>query len=134
MADQRENDRFERGMDIFRSLNPAAVEVLQKNLGEIAPDLMRYVAEFPFGDLYARQALIPAIRQTVTLTTLACGGHTAQLKIHIQIALNMGMSRDELVEIFMQMAPYAGFPVAINAVMALKEVLDNTTTNSDTQE
>ena len=124
-ADDNSTDRYERGMAFFRSVNPSAAEAMQQVLGDIAPDLMRYAAEFPFGDLYTRDDLDIRLRQTATLSALACGGHMAQLKIHLQIARNIGLSRDELVAIFMQLAPYAGFPVAINAVLAVKEVFED---------
>lgn len=122
MADNNVTERFERGLAYFRSVHPAAADAMQQALGETAPDLMRYVAEFPFGDLYARKGLDIKLRQTATLCALACGGHMAQLKIHLHIAREIGLTREELVEIFMQLAAYAGFPVAINAVLAVKEV------------
>ncbi|MGI9385958.1 MAG: carboxymuconolactone decarboxylase family protein [Methyloligellaceae bacterium] len=122
MASGNDTVRHDRGLAYFKSLHPDAAKAMQENLGDIAPDLMRYVAEFPFGDIYARDGLDEKLRQTVTLSALACGSHIDQLKIHLQIARNMGFSRDELVEIFIQLAPYAGFPVAINAVMAVKDV------------
>ena len=124
MADDNGSERFERGLAFFKSVNPDAAEAMQQALGEVAPDLMRYVAEFPFGDLYARDDLDIKLRQTATLSALACGGHMGQLKIHLQIARNIGLSKEELVGIFMQLAPYAGFPVAINAVLAVKEVFE----------
>ncbi len=122
MAEPVDNSRFERGLEFFQSHNAEAAEAMEQALGDIAPDLMRYVAEFPFGDLYTRNTLDLKLRQTATLSALACGGHIAQLKIHLKIARKIGLTRDELVEIFMQLAPYAGFPVTINAVLALKEV------------
>ncbi|MGQ7249512.1 carboxymuconolactone decarboxylase family protein [Halomonas sp. V046] len=114
--------RMERGLAFVRKHNPAAAKALLEQLSDIAPDLVRLVAEFPFGDMYARGGLGPKLRQAATLTALACGGHEAQLRIHIGIAHSLGFTRDELVELFMQLAPYAGFPVTINAVLAVKEV------------
>ena len=66
------------------------------------------------------------LRQSATLSALACGGHENQLRIHIGIARSLGFTRDELVELFMQLAPYAGFPVTINAVLAVKDIYPDT--------
>lgn len=123
MADDDQTDRYARGMDFFRAKNPDAAARMERVLGGIAPDLMRYVAEFPFGDLYARDGLDMRLRQTATLAVLAAGGHAAQLKIHIEIAREIGLTTQELVEIFMQLAPYAGFPAAINAITVLQETI-----------
>lgn len=119
---QADDMRYERGLAFFKEMHPEAAAAMQENLGDIAPDMMRYIAEFPFGDLYARDTIDPKLRQMATLSALATAGHIAQLKIHIGIALKMGFSRTEIVEGFMQLAPYAGFPAAINAVMAAKDV------------
>lgn len=57
------------------------------------------------------------------------GNATPQLKVHIEASLNVGLSRDEIVEVIMQMAVYAGFPAALNGLFAAKEVfasLDST--------
>jgi 4-carboxymuconolactone decarboxylase len=44
--------------------------------------------------------------------------------VHIEAALNVGCTRDEIVEVFMQMALYAGFPAALNALFAAREVFE----------
>jgi 4-carboxymuconolactone decarboxylase len=50
------------------------------------------------------------------------GNATPQLKVHIQAGLNVGLTREEIVEILMQMAVYAGFPAALNGLFAAKDV------------
>ena len=52
----------------------------------------------------------------------AMGNAAPQLKVHIAAALNVGVTRDEVVEVIMQMAVYAGFPAALNGLLAAKEV------------
>ncbi|MNR54832.1 Carboxymuconolactone decarboxylase family protein [compost metagenome] len=52
----------------------------------------------------------------------ATGNAAPQLKVHIQGALNVGVSREEIVETIMQMAVYAGFPAALNGLAVAKEV------------
>ncbi|EES43204.1 4-carboxymuconolactone decarboxylase family protein [Burkholderia mallei PRL-20] len=75
------------------------------------------LVEFGFGDIYSRPQLDLKSREIATL------GHAQpQLKVHIEAALNVGCTRDEIVEVFMQMALYAGFPAALNALFAARDV------------
>lgn len=92
-------------------------------LADIAPDFATYVLEFPFGDIYSRPGLDLRSREIATIAALAAMGNaTPQLKVHIEAGLNVGLSRDEIVETLMQMAVYAGFPAALNGLFAAKEV------------
>ena len=79
--------------------------------------------EFPFGDICSRPGLDLRAREIATVAALAAMGNAQpQLKVHIGAALNVGVSREEIVEILMQIAVYAGFPVALNGLFAAKEV------------
>src|ERR1700740_1967619 len=83
----------------------------------------RYLIKFPFGDIYSRPGLDLRSREIATIAALTAMGNAApQLKVHIEAGLNVGISRDEVVEIIMQMAVYAGFPAALNGLFAAKEV------------
>lgn len=92
-------------------------------LADIAPDFAEYVLEFPFGDIYSRPGLDLRAREIATIAALAAMGNAApQLKVHIEAGLNVGLSREEITEILIQMAVYAGFPAALNGLFAAKEV------------
>lgn len=94
-----------------------------ESLDGIAPDFARYLIEFPFGDIYSRPSLDLKSREIAVVAALtALGNAVPQLKVHIQGALNVGVSRTEVVETIMQMAVYAGFPAALNGLAAAKEV------------
>lgn len=94
-----------------------------ESLEDIAPDFARYLIEFPFGDIYSRPGLDLKSREIAVVAALTALGNAApQLKVHIHGALNVGVSRTEVVEIIMQMAVYAGFPAALNGLFAAKEV------------
>lgn len=58
----------------------------------------------------------------VVAALTALGNAAPQLKVHIHGALNVGCSRDEVIEVIMQMAVYAGFPAALNGLFAAQEV------------
>ena len=79
--------------------------------------------EFPFGDIYCRPALDLKSREIAAIAVLTALGNAApQLKVHIHGALNVGSTRQEVVEVIMQMAVYAGFPAALNGLFAAKDV------------
>jgi len=117
------NARYERGWKKLREIDGMAGQRVIDSLADIAPDFARYLIEFPFGDIYSRPQLDLKSREIGVVAALtAMGNATPQLKVHIHGALNVGCSRNEVVEIIMQMAVYAGFPAALNGLFAAKEV------------
>lgn len=120
---QPEHQRYRRGWDKLREIDGAAGERVVESLAAIAPDFARYLIEFPFGDIYTRPQLDLKSREIATVAALTALGNAApQLKVHLHAALNVGCTREEIVEILMQMAVYAGFPSALNGLFAAKEV------------
>jgi 4-carboxymuconolactone decarboxylase len=117
------SERYERGWQKLREIDGEAGERVVESLRDICPDLARYVIEFPFGDIYSRPGLDTKSREIATVAALTALGHAIpQLEVHIHAALNVGCSREEVVEIIMQMAVYAGFPAALNGMQAAKRV------------
>jgi 4-carboxymuconolactone decarboxylase len=120
---QDTNERFERGLRALNEIDGHAGQSVVDSLADIAPEFARYLIEFPFGDIYSRPGLDLRSREVATIAALTAMGNAApQLKVHIQAGLNVGLSRDEIVETIMQMAVYAGFPAALNGLFAAKEV------------
>jgi 4-carboxymuconolactone decarboxylase len=120
---QSGESRFERGARALSEIDGEAGDRVVASLADIAPDFARYLIEFPFGDIYSRPGLDLRAREVATIAALtALGTAAAQLKVHIEAGLNVGLSRDEIVEIVMQMAVYAGFPAALNGLFAAREV------------
>lgn len=118
-----ESARYRRGWEMLRELDPGAGQRLLDAMGDVAPDLARYAIEFPFGDIYHRPGLDIRTREIINVAALTALGHALpQLKVHIHAALNVGVSREQIVETIIQMAVYAGFPVAINAATVAGEV------------
>lgn len=116
-------NRYERGWEKLREIDGEVGESVVQSLQDIAPDFARYLIEFPFGDIYSRPGLDLKSREIAVIAALtALGNATPQLKVHIQGALNVGVSPDEIVETIMQMAVYAGFPAALNGLAVAKEV------------
>jgi 4-carboxymuconolactone decarboxylase len=90
----------------------------------LAPDFFPLVQQFAFGMFWARDALPVKQRSLVTVSQLAALGRTEELKAHLRGAVNVGWTREELVEVLMQTAVYAGVPAAVNALAAAAEVLN----------
>jgi 4-carboxymuconolactone decarboxylase len=117
-----DNDRYERGKELLDRVNPKGAARLVENLRDIAPDMADYVFEFAYGDIYSRPGLDLKTRELATVAALtALGNATSQLKSHVNGALNAGCTRQEILEVIIQMAVYAGFPAALNGIYAAKE-------------
>jgi 4-carboxymuconolactone decarboxylase len=124
-----ESSRFTQGQQALYSVHGHIGQDVMAALQDIAPDFARMIIEFPYGDVFSRGVLSSRERQIATIASLTTLGHAGQaLKAHIQGALNVGCTRQEIVELIMHMAVYAGFPAAVNAMLAAKEVFAQTTT------
>ena len=117
--------RYKRGAVLIGEVygTPNAAENLEKGLGDIAPDMARFIIEFPYGDVYSRPGLDMKSREIATVAALtAMGNATPQLKTHIRASLNVGLNEVEIKECIIQMCLYAGFPASLNALQTAKEV------------
>ena len=125
-------DRFERASEMLKEVDSQAAEMLAETLGDIAPDLARYTIEFPFGDIYLRPGLDLKSREIAAVAALTALGNAApQLKFHINGALNVGCTREEIIEVIIQVCIYAGFPAALNGMSVAKEVFKERTNNKN---
>ena len=117
--------RFETGLAMLNQIDGRGGQQVVESLQDIAPDFGKYLIEFPFGDIYSRKGVDLKTREIAVIAALAALGNARpQLKIHLRACLNVGCSRTEITEILMQMAVYAGFPTALNALFAAKEVFE----------
>ncbi len=116
-------DRYRRGWEKLKEVDGEAGERVIDSLKDISPDFARLLIEFSFGDIYSRPGLDLKSREIAAIAALtALGNALPQLKVHIRGALNVGCTRQEVVEVIIQMAVYAGFPSALNGLFAAKEV------------
>ena len=127
-----DQDRLARGRRALDRIDGEAGHNVIAALADIAPDFATYVIEFPFGDIYSRPGLDLRSREIATIAALtALGNASPQLKVHIQAGLNAGLSREEITEVIMQMAVYAGFPAALNGLFAAKAVFAEADAKAD---
>lgn len=118
-----ENERIKRGTEKLQEVDGNAGERVIASLEEVAPDLGRYILEFAFGDIYCRDGLSLPEREVITIASLlTAGGCEAQLEVHINGSLNVGISPEKVIETFIQCIPYTGFPKVLNAVNVAKKV------------
>lgn len=89
---------------------------------KLAPDFYAWVAETAFGKIWSREALPIRDRSLITVAMLAALGKSGELRGHLAGARNLGISQEELVEVLMQVAVYAGVPAANEALTVAAEV------------
>ncbi|MDR3630136.1 MAG: carboxymuconolactone decarboxylase family protein [Desulfocapsaceae bacterium] len=119
----QDDDRYRRGWEKLTEIDGEAGARVVESLKDIAPDFARLLIEFPFGDIYSRPGLDLKSREIAVVAALTALGNAApQLKVHIHGALNVGCTEQEVVEVIMQMAVYAGFPAALNGLFVAREV------------
>lgn len=119
------SERFKQGWEKLKEVDGQAGEKVINSLKNIAPEFADLLIEFPFGDIYTREALDIRSREIATIAALtAMGNAKPQLKVHIHAGLNVGLNKQEIVEVIMQMAVYSGFPSALNGLFAAQEVFE----------
>lgn len=117
------DEKYKRGLEKLEEISPGASKRTAESLNDIAPDMVRYMMEFVFGEISSRPGLDMKSREIAAVAALAALGTAPnQLKIHIKGALNCGCSRDEVVEVLIQVLVYAGFPATLNGLRLAKEV------------
>ena len=117
------HDYFKTGLENLKKIDGTAGSNVIENLSDIAPDLARYIIEFAFGQIYERPGLSLQERELLTLSSLlTAGGREAQLQVHINAALHVGIKEDKIIEAFLHCIPYTGFPKVLNAVAVAGQI------------
>lgn len=96
----------------------------QQLVGDVSPKLAELTDEVLFGDVWARPGLSPRDRSLITVAALTAMGRADQLRSHIGLALDNGVTREELSELATHLAFYAGWPSGMTAAITLRQVLD----------
>jgi len=119
------SERYERGEKLLRKIDGDKVaDNLLADYKDLAPDFTRYLIEFAFGEIYAREGDAKQ-RELIAIASLATmGGCDKQLGTHVRGAFNVGLTETEIVEAVMTLVPYIGFPKALNALAVVKRVVD----------
>jgi 4-carboxymuconolactone decarboxylase len=121
MADS--TDLMARGMDVAGKLWGGRLGGQELPAQKLAPEFFALVAQFVFGMFWSRPNLDLRSRSLCTVAQLAALGKLDELKAHLHGARNLGIRREELIEVLMQTACYAGVPAAVQALNAAADVL-----------
>ena len=119
-----QSERKQKGIQVISELSGGAGQPALESLQKDFPFLADATLEYSLGDVWSRKVLDPKTRQLAAISAFAAQGTLPQMKIHAVYALNLGVTRDELKEIIYLTTVHAGFPRALNAATALKEVFD----------
>lgn len=115
--------QFMQRKSVLEAIDGEAGTKVIDSLEDISPELAHQVVAWGFGEIYSRPGLEPRDRQLVTLGMLtALGGCEPQLEVHVNAALNVGLTPEQIVEALLHSAVYCGFPRALNATFTAKKV------------
>lgn len=119
------SERFVKGSKRLNEINgEGSAKKIVEALKNVSPDLATYAIEYGFGDLLSRKVMSVKTKEMIIIANLAALGNAQpQLKAHINAALNVGVTQEEIAEIMILTSAYAGFPAAINGTLILKSVL-----------
>jgi 4-carboxymuconolactone decarboxylase len=123
------SERYQRGLDRMMDLvstehaNTFDHVKLVESFKDLDVDLPDYIVSFAFGDIYSRTSLTQHEQTLVTISALVALGTEPQLKLHINVGFNVGLTKEKIVGALIHCLPYVGFPRAINALTLLKQVI-----------
>ena len=107
---------FDRGLAVRKEvLGAPYVEAALQGAGPFGEDFQTFVTETAWGSVWSRPGLDRKTRSMLTIALLATLGQHEELKLHIRSTARTGVSRDEVKEILLQVAVYAGVPAANSA-------------------
>ena len=125
MSQDEPSARLEKALEIMAALDPALPEQLPASLETLGPDLTETVFGFAFADVLARPGLDLKTREMLTVAMLAAMATApGPLEFHVKAALRNGVTKQEIVEILLQVAVYAGVPAFMTAVTAAKKAFE----------
>lgn len=113
----------EKGMAIRTQLwGEKAAKAGNDFLSNFDPGFGKLLNDEVFGNIWARPGLPLKNRSMITMAALIALGRTAELKIHMRGALNLGVTQDEIKEIIVHLSQYSGVPSAVEAIRTFGEV------------
>ncbi len=122
-ADADGRARWDKGLSALEALTGNDVADYFKGVSAASPDLARLTVAFAFGDALGRDGLDQKEKLLAIIAMLAArGNRAAALRIHLAGALAHGVSRDEIIEVLIQLSVYRGFPAALNAFSVARDV------------
>ena len=107
------DDLYDRGLAVRKAvLGEAHVARASANATPFDRDFQTFITQYAWGGVWTRPGLERKTRSLLTIAMLAALGHTEELKMHIRATRNTGATREEVKEVLLQVAVYAGVPAA----------------------
>jgi 4-carboxymuconolactone decarboxylase len=126
------NDRFTNGMAMRRKvLGDAYVDQSMQNADDYTMPLQTFVTENAWGTVWVREGLSLQQRSIITVSAMIAMNRPHELKLHIRGALNNGITKEELRELFLHCGAYCGAPAAIDAFRVAREVFAEVAKRAD---
>lgn len=124
MSEQR-SERFEQGMKTRRSvLGDAHVDRAEKMKTAFDEPFQTLITEAAWGHVWSRPGLTKRERSLITMALLAALGHHDEVAMHTRATANTGATPDDLMEVMLHVAIYAGVPAANHNIKIIKDVLE----------
>lgn len=124
MSEQR-SERFEQGMKTRRSvLGDAHVDRAEKMKTAFDEPFQTLITESAWGHVWSRPGLTKRERSLITIALLAALGHHDEVAMHTRATANTGATPDDLMEVMLHVAIYAGVPAANHNIKIIKDVLE----------
>lgn len=120
------NENYQRGLLLMNKLHgDHSGAMIINGLKDICPELASMTIEWGFGEILSRDGLDIKTRELAIIAScVTLGNAQLQLIAHIEAAFTAGATREEIIEVILQTALYAGFPSVTNALFAAKELLN----------
>ena len=116
---------YQRGIELLSQMvGEDRMAAARAAFAEVSPDFERYVLGFLVGELWQRPGLDLKTRSLVTIAAVTALGRPRALRLNIELALRNGATKQEIIEVLLQMAGYAGFPACWDALGTAKEVFE----------
>jgi len=121
--DLTDGQRHRQGMQVRREvLGQTHVDASVARQDAFTAPFQDFITRTAWGDVWSRGGLDRRTRSMITLTALVALGQEAELRLHVRAALTNGVTREEISEVFLHTAIYAGVPAANSAYAAAQEV------------
>jgi 4-carboxymuconolactone decarboxylase len=119
------DDLWEQGMKTRREvLGDAHVDRAISQANEFTSDLQEHITRYAWGAVWSRPGLDRRTRSCITLAMLAAQGNEDELVLHLRAAMRNGVTVDEIKEVLLQVAVYAGVPRANRAFHLARGVIE----------
>lgn len=116
-------DLFDKGLAMRRQvLGAEYVDASIKNATDFNIDMQELVTQYCWGDVWNRPGLERKTRSFLNLAMISALNRPHELKLHVRGAINNGLTKDEIKEVFLQVAIYCGVPAAIDSFRVASEV------------